>query len=1455
MTTKNKFFSWGLACVLFVMLLPLAAFAAETDAPAGTLEQDADGYYQIGSTEDLYLFATYLDAQVQKDLDANNGDTVSLPRTPVNARLTADIDLNPGLTVSYDPDKGKVQLSKNGKSYTMETGFGDTTAGQFRNADNNKSTLETVKSALNLTQWAPLAPKATYNEKTTYFSYVGHFDGNGHTIDGLFVYVNEASPVKNAGLFAKTVPGKSTITVGELTIGEHSLVVNTTTGNLAGAIVGSSYGDLIQNCVNKAVVVGVSTVGGITGRTYGSLYSCKNYGSVIGKYTSGGIAGVLYEYEIYDSANSVRDCENHGNIYSDHTYISGSAGGIAGISGASNYKDTGGVPISQCINYGNITGSCAGGIVDSFANTASINGCANFGSILASNQAGGIAANASDSNWVEILSCYNVGQVSLMPLDSLKDVDNISNAQRTYAAILSACTFNRNCSVKNCYNNNDTCPVDNEHFIVTSVKITDSYNASTEVFQSGEAAYHMYVYNQCNWKQNLALPAEEGKTPDTYPNYTSTRRVYKATSYCCHTDTTNKEAHKTTQYTNDYNSTTITRAHTPGADGNCTHCGVYAAPPKLTTSVLRKAKAGTYYTMTIYLKVAADSPVYSFVKSETDDTPCTLPEGLSVNYSNDKSVTISGTPTVPGTYTFTLKVADTRGEGKRTYTLTVAQADPLTITTKTLAANTAGNGYYAGLYTNLIGEAVWSLAEGSSLPEGLELDEKAAAITGTLPEETGDYTFTVCASLYGQTATQTLTLTVLPQDGCEHTSTKKTAAIAGTCQKPGRIAYWTCDDCGTKWSDESKEHTLSNWSFPQNITRYIEHTDTDKDGVCDFCHAALPVFQKVTNEKEIAFDSTYILVSRIGEKYYALTKPHQRSEYENDIGYESIMPLCEITPNADGSFAYATLMDTSVMMVKTDFCAMCDALDAGLPRYSLTTLLNGARYSVNSEDYGAVFSSYPDEENSKYGLRMSLDESGNVLVASVYCEYWRNENEDTATGLLRAYDTTVDGTQTQFMSLLPSYQYADKTTKLEPEVYAIQLYKMTYPRTTGDKSYSASDVQSNVAVSLLETTLANMQGAALSGVGGLVEAIDPTYVNDTLFTVETTSTNLRAESYADIAVIEAVDDGSEYGLMSLTYSLTPRIRVKDEDGKQIADFEVADTRLNGNSMTVTLYFGSLTPQQIIHYKEDGTEEYFYPEGSTKVREEGAKSFSIDNDFTTGACYVTFELTSFSNITILCDAQEEKEQKKYDVSINDIFLRLPEKYTSNDVYALGGNGYDRLIRVKNIGTDYLSMSDPYLTNLTPATDKIFVNWTSIPAGLPSGHTSTNYYIDMETGLAPGVYTATVSFMDGNNKLENPVTAHVTIVVGDFCFQSVTKSAAKAIAKTYVYKPGSYTLVFADYENGKLQTLDFVPFTVAAGSEGIQTITSEKDLSFGSGDKVMLLENLETLAPLCTSYTVE
>ena len=68
-------------------------------------------------------------------------------------------------------------------------------------------------------------------------------------------------------------------------------------------------------------------------------------------------------------------------------------------------------------------------------------------------------------------------------------------------------------------------------------------------------------------------------------------------------------------------------------------------------------------------------------------------------------------------------------------------------------------------------------------------------------------------------------------------------------------------------------------------------------------------------------------------------------------------------------------------------------------------------------------------------------------------------------------------------------------------------------------------------------------------------------------------------------------------------------------------------------MTVTLYTGGIYPAQIIHQKQDGTKEYFYPEYSEMVLTGAEKPFYelYDNN---GNMYVTFTVTEYSDIKLL-----------------------------------------------------------------------------------------------------------------------------------------------------------------------------------------------------------------------------
>ena len=112
------------------------------------------------------------------------------------------------------------------------------------------------------------------------------------------------------------------------------------------------------------------------------------------------------------------------------------------------------------------------------------------------------------------------------------------------------------------------------------------------------------------------------------------------------------------------------------------------------------------------------------------------------------------------------------------------------------------------------------------------------------------------------------------------------------------------------------------------------------------------------------------------------------------------------------------------------------------------------------------------------------------------------------------------------------------------------------------------------------------------------------------------------------------------------------------------------------------------------------------------------------------------------------------------TVADINITLPAGYTSNDINDLG---QDRTIKITNTGTEILYISEPTLsgTNASDFSVRTFGNCVVVP-----GNTNkTAYAIDPKIGLAPGTYTATISCTDDNNKLSAPVTAKVTLTVGD------------------------------------------------------------------------------------------
>ena len=81
-----------------------------------------------------------------------------------------------------------------------------------------------------------------------------------------------------------------------------------------------------------------------------------------------------------------------------------------------------------------------------------------------------------------------------------------------------------------------------------------------------------------------------------------------------------------------------------------------------------------------------------------------------------------------------------------------------------------------------------------------------------------------------------------------------------------------------------------------------------------------------------------------------------------------------------------------------------------------------------------------------------------------------------------------------------------------------------------------------------------------------------------------------------------------------------------------------------------------------------------------------------------------------------------------------------------------------------------------------------------------------------------------------------------------YDAQTKAATVFVAET-----GTYTLVFADYEDDQLAHADIVECTL---EEGIHVVP-QKDTSFtlASGDKVMLWKDFECCAPICEAFMVK
>lgn len=212
--------------------------------------------------------------------------------------------------------------------------------------------------------WTPIG---TRDSRTDMHPFKGHFDGQGHSVRGLYF-----SEYKNscAGLFGYVAGGGS---VSNVSLEYSYIRALNNVGGIAGLVEG---GASIENCRFSGRLEAELWTGGVVGFVQGvssapSVIGCASTGYVKGIYSVGGVIGGAY-------LSGAARCFNSGAVEaSDHT------GGAVGMLLGSMAEN--------CYNSGEISGNTAiGGLIGS-SRGGSISKCYSVGSVAFTETGGGAA--------------------------------------------------------------------------------------------------------------------------------------------------------------------------------------------------------------------------------------------------------------------------------------------------------------------------------------------------------------------------------------------------------------------------------------------------------------------------------------------------------------------------------------------------------------------------------------------------------------------------------------------------------------------------------------------------------------------------------------------------------------------------------------------------------------------------------------------------------------------------------------------------------------------------------------------------------------------------------------------------------------------------------------------------------------------------------------------------------
>ncbi len=246
-------------------------------------------------------------------------------------------------------------------------------------------------------EWTPIGN--TCND--SYSPYTGIFEGQNHTISGLYFKQENTSEVgflgynggkiSNVGILNSYFCGFSRVggvcgyNSSTITNCYNKGVVDGTADGASsfGGVCGCNLG-ILTNCYNTGIVKGQSFVGGVSGDNNKTITNCYNTGIVSGQSYVGGIDG--------DNCGTITNCNNEGKVSGTEDYV----GGVSG----SNKKT-----ITNCYNTGIVSGQAYVGGVNGYNGNGTIINCNATGEVNGTDSyVGGVIG--MNLNKGTITNCY-----------------------------------------------------------------------------------------------------------------------------------------------------------------------------------------------------------------------------------------------------------------------------------------------------------------------------------------------------------------------------------------------------------------------------------------------------------------------------------------------------------------------------------------------------------------------------------------------------------------------------------------------------------------------------------------------------------------------------------------------------------------------------------------------------------------------------------------------------------------------------------------------------------------------------------------------------------------------------------------------------------------------------------------------------------------------------------------